>query len=758
MKVLIFLFVICCFQIGFAQDDPIGNLLNKAKYYEQFGEDSLGNQLYYYITAHQKLGNYVTDERWRTTAMQIGGIYEKRDLYENALEYYLPLADESIDLEMSLADRHYLLGKIGTCYSEIGKPEVAFKYFDEVFQQADYSQQIDVLRNIVEAYYKNNQFDKALAYNRKIKNLLELNSSNQEQLTMVNNNLGYTFGLLGDFNSSIEYLKQAEADSRQKSQLVQLPILINLGVTYYNLGDYDQSAKYLLKSLQKTKSESTKAEINQILATAYYKQNDLYNALIYSNKAQTLAENSGNSSLLSDVLLAKARIFSDQFEYDEALQYYQAHFALRDSLALDDQRKKQELLQFQKKLQNVNRELDSLQRETRNQQLAFDNLRLDSIRQRNDLVQLRQNQLIQTTTIKNQQLEVASRRQEIELINQQLQTVENEKQLAILEQNRQEQELELEKQQALLQEEQAGKALLQKDNEINALALQKQSRFRNNLIIISALLALLLFGMFYFYRNKRKDLKRLGVAYSDLEVTQKDLVMAEKQIKDLLKQQVSGAVATALIDGTDTNSVQQRFVALMFLDIRDFTKYAETRNPEEIIKYQNDVFGFMMEIVEKNHGVVNQLMGDGFMATFGVPISSGNDCLNAFNAATFILKKLEDKVRNQEIDMTKVGIGLHAGLVVTGNVGYEQRMQYSITGNPVIISARLEQLNKQLGSTMVFSKDLYDKLPKERQTPFEFQDVMVKGRSEPITIAAINQESIQILFNNNPNDFSINIK
>ena len=116
------------------------------------------------------------------------------------------------------------------------------------------------------------------------------------------------------------------------------------------------------------------------------------------------------------------------------------------------------------------------------------------------------------------------------------------------------------------------------------------------------------------------------------------------------------------------------------------------------------------------------------MATFGAPLSKGNDCLNAFEAAHKILKVLDKKVVAEEIFPTKVGIGLHAGNVVTGNVGNEDRKQYSITGNTVILAARLEQLNKEYGSSLVYSKEVHDALPELGKKDVQFESVMVKWK------------------------------
>ena len=93
----------------------------------------------------------------------------------------------------------------------------------------------------------------------------------------------------------------------------------------------------------------------------------------------------------------------------------------------------------------------------------------------------------------------------------------------------------------------------------------------------------------------------------------------------------------------------------MFLDIRDFTPFVEKLGPEEIIEYQNKVLGFMIEKVIEYGGIVNTILGDGFMATFGAPVSHGNDCQNAFLAAKEILLEIKERNEAGVIQKTKVG-------------------------------------------------------------------------------------------------------
>jgi adenylate cyclase len=142
---------------------------------------------------------------------------------------------------------------------------------------------------------------------------------------------------------------------------------------------------------------------------------------------------------------------------------------------------------------------------------------------------------------------------------------------------------------------------------------------------------------------------------------------------------------------------------VLALDIRNFTSFAETHSPDEIMDFQNKIFGPVMDIINQHQGVVNQIMGDGMMATFGTPVSNALHPDMAFEAAIKIRNKVKELVRDEIIEPTRVGLGLHTGDVVTGNIGNEIRKQYSISGSAVIIAFRVEQLNKEFGSDLLIT-------------------------------------------------------
>jgi adenylate cyclase len=199
-------------------------------------------------------------------------------------------------------------------------------------------------------------------------------------------------------------------------------------------------------------------------------------------------------------------------------------------------------------------------------------------------------------------------------------------------------------------------------------------------------------------------------------------------------QQVSPAIASELLKlGPDLES-RRAFVCVMFMDVRNFTPMVERMAPEQIVAFQNAVFGEAIEVVNRHKGIINQFLGDGLMATFGAPISTGADSRNALAAARELLSRVAALAASGRIPPIRIGIGLHAGEAVTGNIGSEQRKQYSITGNVVILAARIEQLNKAYGSQLLVSAEVLEAAGERAQPAAATGPVNVKGRNEPIEL------------------------
>ena len=207
-----------------------------------------------------------------------------------------------------------------------------------------------------------------------------------------------------------------------------------------------------------------------------------------------------------------------------------------------------------------------------------------------------------------------------------------------------------------------------------------------------------------------------------------------QRIVSTFGQQVSPAIVEALLGAGTEIASKRTFVCVMFMDIRNFTPLVEKKPPEEIVAFQNVVFAEAVEIVNRNHGIINQFLGDGFMATFGAPLATGRDCLNALAAARELVAGTRRLSEAGRIPPITIGVGLHAGEAVCGNVGSALRKQYSITGNVVILASRIEQLNKDRGSQILVSGEVLAAAGEPPDGGQALGPVHVKGREAPIEI------------------------
>ena len=207
---------------------------------------------------------------------------------------------------------------------------------------------------------------------------------------------------------------------------------------------------------------------------------------------------------------------------------------------------------------------------------------------------------------------------------------------------------------------------------------------------------------------------------------------ARERVVNLFGQHVSPSVVDRLLGSTVETEAEARQVCVMFLDIRDFTAFTRQQTPAEVVGFLNHAFGFMVEAIDRNHGIVNKFLGDGFMAIFGAPLSDTHATRNAVAAAREILAEIDRRAAAGE-GPPRVGIGLHLGMAMTGNVGSPRRKEYTVIGDTVNLAARIEQLNKELGSRFLVSGAVADALGPALGDA-KPQAATVKGYAEPITV------------------------
>ena len=197
-------------------------------------------------------------------------------------------------------------------------------------------------------------------------------------------------------------------------------------------------------------------------------------------------------------------------------------------------------------------------------------------------------------------------------------------------------------------------------------------------------------------------------------------------------QQVSREIANALTEQGD--NAKKMEASILVMDIRNFTSFASHHSPSEILDYQNKIFSPVLSIIKTHQGIVHQILGDGIMALFGVPVPMADHAFNALTAAIEIRAMLENLNATTDISPARIGIGIDSGEVITGNIGNEERKQYSISGTPVIIAFRVEQLNKDLHSDLLVTKAFKNKINEGLVESIDMGLHQLKGFNEPTQI------------------------
>jgi adenylate cyclase len=220
----------------------------------------------------------------------------------------------------------------------------------------------------------------------------------------------------------------------------------------------------------------------------------------------------------------------------------------------------------------------------------------------------------------------------------------------------------------------------------------------------------------------------------------RSLTAAEEgnKIINLFGQQISKEVVEEMLKSEGALQSKLMKVCVMFIDIRNFTNYVADKTPAEIVAYQNVFFEIVIKSVTRHHGIINQFLGDGCMVTFGAPVALKNAARSAVRSAMEIHKELKEQINREIIAPTSIGIGIHIGDAVTGNIGTHERQQYSITGSVVILAARIEQLNKDFNTQILISEDVVRQTAHMLPSDSTFLgNIDLKGWHHPLGIYSI---------------------
>ncbi|MCK4334456.1 adenylate/guanylate cyclase domain-containing protein [candidate division WOR-3 bacterium] len=171
-------------------------------------------------------------------------------------------------------------------------------------------------------------------------------------------------------------------------------------------------------------------------------------------------------------------------------------------------------------------------------------------------------------------------------------------------------------------------------------------------------------------------------------------------VKRIFKRYVTRQVAEKILSEKEFVNLKgdRREVSILFADIRGFTKFSQHMAPEEIIALLNHYFAPVIDVIIENEGVLDKFMGDGFLAFWNAPLSQKDYALRTCQAALGIqrvIARLNFQRENEGKVQIQMGMGIHTGTAIAGNIGSSRRMEYTIIGESVNFAERLQEAAMQ---------------------------------------------------------------
>ncbi|EMK09393.1 adenylate/guanylate cyclase catalytic domain protein [Leptospira sp. serovar Kenya str. Sh9] len=285
---------------------------------------------------------------------------------------------------------------------------------------------------------------------------------------------------------------------------------------------------------------------------------------------------------------------------------------------------------------------------------------------------------------------------------------------------------------------------------------------KTNLLIMGIALCLALLIVFFFAKTITKPLLHLLQATTEIargnfkikiSSTTKDEVglltdyfvdmgkgLEEREkVKDALGRFVNKEIAEMVLKHELTLGGERKMCAIFFSDIRSFTSISEKLQPEEVVEFLNEYMTEMVHCVNETHGIVDKFIGDAIMATWGAAKTSDKDAENAINGSLMMreaLLKFNQGRGGEKKPIIQIGCGLNYGPVIAGQIGSEQRLEYTVIGDAVNLASRVEALNKPFGTDILITQNLLDHVPDIFNVE-KMQSIKVKGKEEPQVIYAV---------------------
>jgi adenylate cyclase len=229
------------------------------------------------------------------------------------------------------------------------------------------------------------------------------------------------------------------------------------------------------------------------------------------------------------------------------------------------------------------------------------------------------------------------------------------------------------------------------------------------------------------------DLGALAASFNRMQAG-----LAERQrLQAAFGTYVDPALAARLLEqGDDVFTGERRQVTVMFVDIRDFTPFAEANTAEDTVARLNALFEIVVPAVVDAGGHVNKFLGDGALAVFGAP----NDLVDHADAAVSAAVVIHRLVAERFGGALRIGIGINTGVVIAGTIGGGGKLEFTLIGDTVNVAARVEQLTKTTGDAILLTQQCVDALASQPPGLIDRGFHVLKGKSASVQVFGLDQE------------------
>jgi len=643
------------------------------------------------------------------TYIAIGDIHYLENLFEQALAYYTEA--EVLLLPQSQENKLLILEKMATAYYKSNQPEKALSKLNTMYQYYQsrnmLSETIGTLEKKVDNYLLLKNYDDAIADNQRIIGLVNQKGDTKE-MAIAFNNLAYVYLKLKNYQKAINNFDIARNMIKSSSPVQESDILVNKAICFNNMGDPDNALLTLRDAqsiLPKDQYEKL-GSIYQLISTIYLNKKDYFNALQYSELAIQFSKQAKSADQLSDAYRQAGVIYEQLYVYEKALDFYDKHLGIRDSLRVLERLRQQEFLQQQMVLEKVEKEIQiyqineqlkdlALQQselERQSTELKLYNLTLEDNKKADELELLKRERQIKDAEIKTQILENQRRKQELLLAKKALEVEQRDNEFADLQQKAEIQRMKIA--QITTDENIRLKEIesLTKEREISNLRLITQRRSNQLAYGIGlALLVISLLGTIGYWTTRRTN-KKLAQQNIEIERQRAIVEMERQQSEQLLLNILPEPTAIELKNKGYATPKKYELATVLFTDFNGFTTISEQLSPEELVGELNECFIAFDDIIERYGLEKIKTIGDGYMCVGGVPIPNTTNPVDAVKAA-LEMRNFISKVRIERLSQGKtywqMRVGVHTGELVAGVVG-KKKFVYDIWGDAVNVASRME--------------------------------------------------------------------